>query len=134
MSTSTLIGISSSTLFQDRISDITQNNLIINSVFASSDETGDDSNGVGDEDQGGSDETEDITTLNPSLSALPDSEECPSGSPSGCFVIISPGSGSAQCPEGTQFVQNTPRGPTGTMCAPILQENQNNLAGGTRAE
>ena len=59
MSTSPLTGISSSTLFQDRINDITQNNLVIHSVFASSDETGDDNNGAGDEDQGGSDETGD---------------------------------------------------------------------------
>ena len=59
VSTSPLTGISSSTLFQDRINDVTQNNLIINSVFASSDETGDDNNGAGDEDQGGSDETGD---------------------------------------------------------------------------
>ncbi len=59
MSTSPLTGISPSALFQDRINDVTQNNPIINSVFASSDETGDDNNGAGDEDQGGSDETGD---------------------------------------------------------------------------
>src|SRR5918994_7577394 len=59
VSTSPLTGISSSTLFQDRINDVTQNNLIINPVFATSDETGDDNNGAGDEDQGGSDETGD---------------------------------------------------------------------------
>ena len=59
MSTSPLTGISTSTLFQDRINDVTQNNLIINSVFASSDETDDDNNGPGEEDQGGSDETGD---------------------------------------------------------------------------
>ena len=59
VSTSPLAGISSSTLFQDRINDVTQNNPIINSVFASSDETGDDNNGAGEEDQGGSDETGD---------------------------------------------------------------------------
>ena len=41
------------------LSDIFQNNLKINSVLASSDETGDDNNGSGDEDQGGSDETGD---------------------------------------------------------------------------
>ncbi len=51
MSTSPLTGISSSTLFQDGINDVTQNNLIINPAFASSDETGDDNNGAGDEQQ-----------------------------------------------------------------------------------
>ncbi len=50
MSYSTITGISF---------DLIQNNLMINSVFASSDETGDDNNGAGDEDQGGSDETGD---------------------------------------------------------------------------
>ena len=50
MSYSTITGISF---------DIIQNNLTINSVFASTDETGDDNNGSGDEDQGGSDETGD---------------------------------------------------------------------------
>jgi hypothetical protein len=59
VSTSPLTGISSSTLFQDRINDVTHSNLIMNPVFASSDETGDDNNGAGDEDQEGSDETGD---------------------------------------------------------------------------
>ena len=59
VSTSPLTGISTSTLFQDRINDVTQNNLIINPAFASSDETGDDNNGASEEDQGGSDETGD---------------------------------------------------------------------------
>jgi len=59
VSYSSITGISSSILPQERVNDIIQNNLIVNSVFASSDESGDDSNGTGDEDQGGSDEASD---------------------------------------------------------------------------
>ena len=133
VSYSTITGVSSSILSQERVNDIIQNNLIVNSVFASSDESGDDSNGAGDEEQGGSEETgdeeqggseetENITALNPSLTSLSASpQECPAGSPPGCFVIESTTGGQMTCPQGTTPIQNTPGGPRGTLCAPLPQ-------------
>ena len=72
MSYSSITGISSSILPQERVNDIIQNNLIVNSVFASSDESGDDSNGTGDEDQGGSDEASDDSNGAGDKQQLPD--------------------------------------------------------------
>ena len=107
---STSAGISSTILFQNGISEVTQNNLLIISVFASPDEESDKNNDDGGEDtqglpdeesdknnddggedtQGLQDVAENTTTVNPSLTALsepPQNQECPDGSPPGCYVI-----------------------------------------------
>ncbi len=161
MFNSTSAGISTTILFQNGVSEVTQNNLLIISVFASPDEesdennddagedtqglpdeesdennddAGEDTQGLPDEesdennDDAGEDtqglqDVENTTTVNPSLTALsepPQNQECPDGSPPGCYVI---GGGlSRQCPSDAITVKNTPGGPEGTMCAPIPPE------------
>ncbi|WP_148687300.1 hypothetical protein [Candidatus Nitrosocosmicus hydrocola] len=99
------------------------------------DEAGEDAQGLPDEEsdenndeagedaQGLQDMSENITTVNPTLTAIPElpqNQECPAGSPPGCYVME--GGLSRQCPSDTTTVKNTPGGPTGTMCAPIPPE------------
>ena len=85
---STSAGISSTILFQNGVSEVTQNNLLIISVFASPDEESDENNDdAGEDTQGLQDVAENTTTVNPSLTALsepPQNQECPDGSPPGC--------------------------------------------------
>ena len=149
VSNSTSAGISSTIFFQNGVGEITQNNLVTSNVFASPDEAsdennedaGEDSQGLpdeasdennedaGEDSQGLQDVSENITTVNPSLTALsesPQNEQCPAGSPPGCYVLEDQGNPRQGCPQGTQWVKNTPGGPTGTMCAPLPPENQNN--------
>jgi hypothetical protein len=68
------------------------------------------------------------TTTTPPATGTTTPEECPAGSPPGCYVIKSQ-SGAAICPSDTVQVKNTPGGPKGTMCAPIPPQNQNNPNG-----
>jgi hypothetical protein len=141
---STSSGISSTISFQNDIGGVNQNSIPILSVFASpdeesdenNDEAGEDAQGLPDEEsdennndeagedaQGLQDMAENITTVNPTFTAIsepPQNQECPAGSPPGCYVME--GGLSRQCPSDTTTVKNTPGGPTGTMCAPIPPE------------
>ena len=97
---STSAGISSKILFQNSVSEVTQNNLMTSYVFASPDEESDENNdGAGEDSQGLPDEepdenndgagedipgslegTEGITAVNPALTALSaptENQECP---------------------------------------------------------
>ncbi len=150
---STLAGISSTSFFPNGGDEITQNNLMISHVFASPDEeaddtsnnnedAGEDSQGVpeeeaddtsnnnedaGEDSQGLPEVAENITTVNPSLTALsdpPQNEQCPAGSPEGCYVKPAPINARVSCQPGEMELKNVPGGPKGIMCAPI-QSTQN---------
>jgi hypothetical protein len=145
---STSGGISSTTFFQNGLNDVNQNNIKIMNAFASPEEEAGESNNndeASEEDQGLSEEeagesnnndeaseedqglqgvTENITTVNPSLATLsqpPQNEQCPAGSPPGCYVKP-PSREKISCEPGEMILQNVPGGPDGTMCAPIPPE------------
>jgi hypothetical protein len=106
-----------------------------------SDEEADDSNNSNNEDagedsQGLQDIVRNITTVNPSLTGLsepPQNEQCPAGSPPGCYVKPSSPTARESCPAGEMVLKKVPGGPEGTMCAliePIQnQENPSNPMG-----
>jgi hypothetical protein len=157
---STLAGISSTLIFPNGGGEITQNNLMTSYVFASLNEEADDSNNnedagkdsqglseeeaddsnnnedAGKDSQGLSEVAENITTVNPSLTALsepPQNEQCPAGSPEGCYVKPAPLNARVSCQPGEMELKNVPGGPKGIMCASIQstqnQENPNNPIG-----
>ncbi|HKR72481.1 MAG TPA: hypothetical protein VJR94_00065, partial [Candidatus Nitrosocosmicus sp.] len=119
---STLTGISSTIFFQNGASDVNQNNLLTISAFASpEEESGDDSNNdeAVEVSQVLPDVSENMTTVNPSSTALsgpPQNEECPAGSPAGCYVKPSSDRVKESCPPGEMVLNKVPGGPEGTMC------------------
>jgi hypothetical protein len=148
---STLAGIST-IFFQNDFGDIYQNNLKIMYALASpeeeagdsnNDDASEDSQGLPEEEAGDSnnddasedsqglpDVVENITTVNPSLTTLSEplqNEECPAGSPEGCYVKPYSLSARQSCQPGEMELKNTPDGPKGMMCAPIQPpQNQEN--------
>jgi hypothetical protein len=104
-------------------------------------DAGEDSQGVPDEESGDSnnnnnedasqdsqglqDVVRNTTTVNPSLTALsdpPQNEQCPAGSPEGCYVKPAPINARVSCQPGEMELKNVPGGPKGIMCAPIPPE------------
>ncbi|VFJ14698.1 hypothetical protein [Candidatus Nitrosocosmicus franklandus] len=100
------------------------------------DDTSNNNEDAGEDSQGVPEVAENITTVNPSLTALsepPQNEQCPAGSPEGCYVKPSPLNARVSCQPGEMELKNVPGGPEGIMCAPIQstqnQENSNNPIG-----
>ncbi|NOJ32256.1 MAG: hypothetical protein DA329_08980 [Candidatus Nitrosocosmicus sp.] len=110
---------------------------------SNNEDAGEDSQGVPDEESGDSnnnnnedasqdsqglqDVVRNTTTVNPSLTALsdpPQNEQCPAGSPEGCYVKPAPINARVSCQPGEMELKNVPGGPKGIMCAPI-QSTQN---------
>ncbi len=150
MFNSTLAGISSTIFFQNGVSDANQNKLLSTPAFASpeeesgdsnNDEAGEDTQGIqeeesgdsnndeaGDDTQGIQEAAEKITTVNPSLTSSsepPQNQQCPAGSPPGCYVKP-PSSAKISCEPGKMIPKNVQGGPDGTMCIPIPINNLNN--------
>jgi len=107
---------------------------------SNNEDAGEDSQGVPDEESGDSnnnnedasqdsqglqDVVRNTTTVNPSLTALsdpPQNEQCPAGSPEGCYVKPAPINARVSCQPGEMELKNVPGGPKGIMCAPIPPE------------
>lgn len=58
------------------------------------------------------------------MSDPPQNEQCPAGSPEGCYVKPAPINARVSCQPGEMELKNVPGGPNGIMCAPI-QSTQN---------